>query len=112
MTFADEVFPNFLRDYDFTFPNFTEIKLSSTHLQHLSICHCRLTEDNSRIKKQYLVMKKSFQEKIKAVESSVAMEKDQKDILQNHANEYQGEVAKVKDAIKVCIHCIVFVFCL
>lgn len=46
-------------------------------------------------------MKQSLEGKIEKIQSTVSMEKNQKDILQSHINEYQTENSKVKDTVKV-----------
>ncbi|XP_066915412.1 uncharacterized protein [Clytia hemisphaerica] len=61
------------------------------------------SDDTSRMRKQYQSMKKTYEEKIQELRTSVTKSEEQMSILQNHSNEYQSEISKLKDVIKVII---------
>ena len=61
----------------------------------------RSAEDVSKLRKQAQMMKKIYEDKVQEMEISVTKGNDQNNILQNQINEYQLEVGKLKDVIKV-----------
>ena len=54
------------------------------------------------MRKQYQSMKKTYEEKILELRTSATKSEEEMSILQNHVNEYQGEISKLKDVVKVC----------
>lgn len=73
-------------------------------MRFLCIRIFRVSDENMRIRKQYRAIKQAYEEKIQTIESAVSMEKEQKNILQDHVNEYQSATSKVKDDVKVRIY--------
>jgi hypothetical protein len=61
----------------------------------------RLSTENSRIRKQYQAMKKSYEEKLNTTQSLANKKKEEIGVLQKHTDEYAAEVLKFKEVIKV-----------
>ena len=61
----------------------------------------RSAEDLLKLRKQAQMMKKTYEEKLIEMETSVTKSNDQNNILQNQIKEHQLEVNKLKDVIKV-----------